>query len=201
MSTNAPAVEAIQQNVNEASRLLAKRLLPAQLNVGGAEGKKNGFYFNAWITRQGLHLSAMTAQAIANELYNAVVQDVQAVVPQLIWTVPPKALVARVSQNKPTQVGDNREASTFEQKAHEGDAALKAQKIQDEAKKRCQELVERFAPINHRRGVIKFDLRDTQQAAWRKRIAEAKDFTKLETEIRQEQKAIYTQQEKAAERI
>ncbi len=196
-------VLAVPPNISEGLTLLAKRLLPAKLKVEGAEGKKNGFYFTTFATRENLALSTMPSKAIADAFYRAVQEDCVQPRPQLIWDTPPKALLKRVEQNKnlPAKVADPREASSFEEKSHAADEALKQQKIQDQAKKVCQELVERFTPVNHRRGTVKFDLQAEKKSEWNARIAEAKNFTKLEAEIRQEQKKIYEALERAAERV
>ena len=186
----------------EVTSLLAKKLAPAKLKIDGPEGSKNAHVMNAWAIRQGIHRKfiSMTPQAIANEFYLAVVADVQSEYPQLVWITPPKALVKRFEkQSEPAKFGDNRETSAFEQKVREGERAAAAQKLQDEAKRRCQQLVERFTPVN-KRGLM-FGFRDEHQAAWRKRISATKDFVKLERVIQDEQRKIYESLERASERI
>ncbi len=202
MSTTPNAVE-VPPNIREATTLLAKRLSPAKLKVDGAEGKKNGFYFNSWVLRKGLALATMTGQAIADELYRAVQEDCIQQLPQLVWTTPPKSLLARAEQakNRPTTFGDTREASAFEERAHAGEEATKQQKLQEAAKKRCQALVSQFAPCDHRRGTIKFELRDSKQKEWRSKIEKTTDFIALEKAIVQEQRAIYQKLEKDAEKL
>ena len=199
MST-APQAVVVPPNIAEAQVLLAKRLLPAKLD---GSRKENGHVFNAWLIRQGKAglILSMTGAQIAETLYQAIQADVQSEHPQLAWTVPPRALTRHMEQAKPTAVGDTRELSDFESKVRASEKSDAERKAQEQAKKRCQELVERFAPINHRRGTLNFDLRDTKQAAWRKRIAEAKDFVALEKEIATEQRKLYEAAERAAERI
>jgi hypothetical protein len=203
MSTtpNVAAVE-VPPNIREATTLLAKRLLPAKLKVDGAEGKKNGFYFNSWVIRKGLALATMTGQAIADELYRAIQQDCTQQLPQLVWTNPPKALTTRTEQHKgPITRQDVRTASDFEAKVRQSEEADKAQRAQEAAKKRATELVDRFAPINHRRGVLNFELRDTKVAEWKKKIEKTTDFIALERAIADDQRAIYQKLERAAEKL
>ena len=205
MSTAPNAVAAIPEvppNISQGLTLLAKKLLPAKLNVADAAGKKNGHVFNSWAIAKGLRLPAMTAQAIAEEFYCAVQADCGQRFPQLVWDTPPRALAARVSQAKPAQVGDNREASSFEQKVRAGEKAAAAQEIQDEAKAEALEIVGNFRPLNHRSGRPNYTLEAEKKAEWRKRIAEHKgDFVTLKKQILQEQRKLYEAAEKAAERV
>lgn len=204
MSTtpNAVSVE-VPPNIREAMTLLAQRLAPAKLKVDGAEGKKNGFYFNAWVTSKGLVLATKTGQAIADELCRAVQTDCEQQFPQLVWANPPKKLLARVEQakNRPAKVADTRDASAFEDRVNAGKEALQKQKLQEEAKGRCQELVSSFCPCDHRRGSVKFELRDSKQKEWRSKIEKTTDFIALEKAIATEQRDIYSRLEKQAERV
>ena len=190
----------VPPNISGGLTLLAKRLLPAKLNVADAAGKKNGFYFNAWAIAKGLRLTAMTAQAIADEFYRAVQADVAQQFPQLAWDVPPKALT-RTQGEAPATRGDVKQTSAFEDRVQASRKADEVAAKQTAAQARCRTLVEQFAPTDHRRGTLKFDLRDTQQQGWRSRIASAKDFVKLEREIRDEQRKIYESLERAAEKL
>ncbi len=199
-----PNINSALERVNAGLLLLTKRLAPAKLKVDGEAGLTNSAYFKMWAVAKRLTFSGMTAQQIADEFYRAVQADCeQFPQSQLVWETPPKALTKRAEEatNRPAKVADPREASSFEEKSHAADEALKQQKIQDQAKKVCQELVERFTPVNHRRGTVKFDLQAEKKSEWNARIAEAKNFTKLEAEIRQEQKKIYEALERAAERV
>src|SRR6266481_6339115 len=100
MSTPNAVVVEVPPNIDGGLTLLANRLLPAKLKIDGAAGNKNGYVFNAWIIAKGLRPSKMTAQAIAEEFYQAVVEDVHQPLPQLAWEVPPKALMKRAEQSK-----------------------------------------------------------------------------------------------------
>ncbi len=199
-----PNINRVLENVNAAMLLLTKRLAPAKMKVEGAEGLKNSGYFKMWSIAKRMSFSGLTAEQIAEEFYHAVQADCeQFPQSQLVWETPPKALTKRAKEatNRPAKVADSREASSFEEKSHAADEALKQQKIQEAAKKTCQELVQRFCPIDHRRGSVKFELRESHQKDWNARIEKAKDFTKLETEIRNEQREIYAKLERSAEKL
>ena len=207
MSTAPNAVAAtpeVPPNISGGLTLLAKRLLPAKLKLTEADGKKNGHVFNSWAIAKGLRLSTMTPQAIADEFYKAAVADCEQPLPQLIWTVPPKTLLKRVEQSKapPTQqsVQNIDDLASRKRESEEADERIKAQEA---AKKRCQELIDRFIPTRSRRGVgvVDYNLQAKQQADWRKRLVSSKDFVKLEDEIRKEQRDIYEKLERASERI
>ena len=186
--------------LQQAGELHRKRLLPAVLKTDGVEGRKNAHVFNSWVIAKGLNLSAMTPQAISDQFYDAVVADVEAEHPQLLWEVAPKALLKRAEQTKgPVKVADPREASTFEQKIRTSEKSDAEQKAQEQAKRRCLGLVERFAPI--RRGRLQYDLRDTKQKEWRDQIAKAKDFISLERAIVKEQQETYDKLERAEQRL
>ncbi len=198
---NTPNAVAVS-NTNEGLALLTKRLSPAKLKVEGPEGKRNGFYFNTWAMRQGLALSTMTAQTIADEFYKAVQHDVVQPVPTLIWTTPPKTLLARVQGKGPKTHQDVRPvAGDYDTSA--ADKAGKEIKAQEAAKKACLGLVERFIPVRTRRGfgAVDHDLQSKTQRDWRDRIEKAKDFVTLEKEIRKESAALYEKLERASEKL
>jgi hypothetical protein len=199
--TNAAAVEALQLNLDKARELFAKRLLPAKLKVDGDEGIKNGRILKAWLVRKDLQgsLAAMSPQAIADELYRAVVADVQSELPQMAWVTPPRALTKRAEQKGPVKIADVREASSLEERVRASEVKDKQDKAQEQAKRRCLGLVERFSPI--KRGRLVYELRDSKQKEWREQIAKAGDFEKLEKALIQEQTAIYDKLERAEQRL
>jgi hypothetical protein len=193
---NTPNAAAVS-NINEGLTLLTKRLSPAKLKVEGPEGKRNGFYFNTWAMRQGLALSTMTAQAIADEFYKAVQHDVVQPVPTLIWTTPPKTLLARVQAKGPKTHQDVRPvAGDYDTSA--ADKANAAINAQEAAKKRCYGVVDRFTPVR-RGGVRAYAIQETKQKEWRAKIAKTTDFVTLESIIRAESEEIYAQLERAAQ--
>lgn len=199
--TNAAAVEALQQNLDKARALFANRLLPAKLRVDGDEGTKNGRILKAWLVRKDLQgsLASMSPQAICDELYRAIQDDVQQPLPQLVWEVPPKALTKRAEQKGPLKIADVREASSLEDRVRASEVKDKQDKAQEQAKRRCFGLVERFAPI--KRGRLVYELRDSKQKEWREQIAKAGDFEKLDKALIQEQTAIYDKLERAEQRL
>jgi hypothetical protein len=189
--------------------LYEKRILPAKLDNSKKDhlGRSlNALFFGRYLQTKGLSkepgnaFSTLSPQQISDLLYQATVDDCEKEKPELIWAVAPKTLTKRAEKGPSTRQ-DTRTAGDFEAKVRQSEEADKAQRAQEAAKKRATELVDRFAPINHRRGVLNFELRDSKQAEWRKRIAEAKNFEKLEVEIAKEQRDIYTKLERAAERV
>jgi len=196
MSTapNAVAATEIPRNISGGLTLLAQRLLPAKLHTAeDAAGKKNGFYFNAWVITKGMVLTgpdAMTAAAIADSFYQAVVADCQSALPQLVWVVAPKALTNRAEQNKPPATRLDAKAindlASRKKASEEADARIKAQEA---AKKRVIRLVEGFTPT--RRGVLKYSLRDEMQRKWKEQIAKSGDFVALESAIQAEVEKTY----------
>jgi hypothetical protein len=198
---NTPNAVAVPQNIAAGLELLTKRLLPAKLRVEGAEGKKNGYVLNAWAIRENLKLVTMKPQEIADAFYRAVQQDcAQFPQSQLMWEIPPKALT-REQSKAPSTRQDTRTAGDFEAKVRASEKIDEQRRAQAAARKRVTEIVDRFAPVNHRRGVMNYDLRDSKQKEWRKKIAEAKDFVALESAIRKESAEIYARLEKQAERV
>jgi hypothetical protein len=153
-------------------------------------------------TRQGLALNTMTAQAIADEFYKAVQHDVVQPAPTLIWTTPPKTLLARVQGKGPKTHQDVRPvAGDYDTSA--ADKVIAARKAQEAAKKACLGLVERFIPVRTRRGfgAVDHDLQSKTQKDWRNRIEKTSDYVTLEKEIRKESAAIYEQLERAGEKL
>jgi hypothetical protein len=197
MSTQATlaAPNPIQQGV----ALYDKRILPAKLDNSA---RHNGLFFGRYIHGKGLNANILSPEQISDLLYQATVEDCEKEKPELKWAVAPKALTKRAEQHKaPTTRPDARTVSNFEERVRASEKVDEQRRAQEAAKKRATELVDRFAPVNHRRGVMNYDLRDTKQKEWRKKIAEAKDFVKLEAEIAKEQRAIYEKLEKQAERV
>lgn len=196
MSTAPNAVVApnpIQQGV----ALYKERIRPAKLDEST---NHNGLFFGRYIHAKGLNANKLSPKQISDLLYQATVEDCEKEKPEIKWSTPPKALTKRASlQNKPTKVADPREASTFESKVRESEKADVERKAQEQAKKRCLGLVERFAPI--KRGRLVYELRDSKQKEWREQIAKAGDFEKLEKAIIQEQTAIYDKLERAEQRL
>jgi hypothetical protein len=188
-------------HIKEGMDLLKKRLRPAILvDDASASGNKNGFFFHHWFQSKGLNTRTMTAVAIAEEGYRAVQNDCTKATPELIWSVPPATLLKRAEQNKvPGARQDAREASTFEELAHAGDAANIQKTAQRQARARCEVLVERFVPT--RRGSIARDLQEKTRKDWTKRIENTTDHISLEKEIRKESASLYEQVEKAAEKL
>ncbi len=204
-ASNAVAAPEIPRNISGGLTLLAKRLLPAKLHTAeDAAGKKNGFYFNALVIAKGMVLTgpnAMTAAAIADSFYQAVVADCQSPLPQLVWVVAPKALTKR-AQSTPTTREDARNASTFEEKVRASEKDDAARRLQEQAKAEALEAVANFHPLNHRSGRLNYTVETEKKAEWRKRIVEHKgDFITLKKELLQEIRDLYRAAEKAAERV
>lgn len=202
MSTT-PNVVPVDPAIQAAWRLLEERIAPAKLLPSAAEG--NVAYLNGYFAEHRLRLSDMrTIGEIVDSLYAAILSDSKRAPKdrKLRWAVLPKLLQLEVEQaNQREKKQDTRDVSTFTDKVRAAEKKDVDDKAQAAAKKRCGELVERFAPLNHRRGTLNYDLRDTKQAEWRQQILTATDFETIEKQILAEQKKLYDAAERAAQRV
>ena len=213
MSTNA----AIQQpHVQVAIQLFRERL--AEL---GATIRDDNGVFGGWFGQKRLDTANMTAGAIADAMYAAVVADCERPPKDrlIAWSVPPRFLQKEIDQqnNRPANAQDPRKASSFEERVRASEKKDADDKAQAEAKQMALALVGQFTPTRGGRlawevpviaengkpvivdGKMKTKSVDALRADWHKRIADSKNSVKVLAEIRAEQAAIYTYFEKEFE--
>ena len=154
-----PAAPVVTPNpIQQGVALYDERILPAKLDNST---RNNGLFFGRYIHAKGLDAGKLSPQQISDLLHQATVEDCEKEKPELKWAVAPKALTKRAEQSKaPSTRQDARTAGDFETKVRASERDDAARRLQEQAKERAIELVQKFAPINHRRGTLNYDLRD-----------------------------------------
>lgn len=189
-------------HVQVAVQLFRERLLPAKI-------KEDNGVFGGWFASKRLNAGNMTAGAIADAMYDAVVADCERTPKdrQIVWLVPPKMLQREIDQqkNRPTNVQDVREAATFEAKVRESEKKDADAKTQAKAKKQAIELIERFCPTRRGRLVHEVPVGgktqsvDDLRATWTKWANEKDAIAALEA-IKTQQNSIYAYLEREESR-
>jgi hypothetical protein len=188
------------QNVIEGFNKFRERIKPASLVELGERGEANSKLLGTYVVSKGHVLSTMTADQIADVLFQAVSDD--SIITRLAWSVRPVKLLRYAENEKGINLPNARaDQDAFAARAKKAEADKEKQAAQDAAMKRIHASIASFQLLDRMGTRIMYGKTEQAQQKARefvkKRLAAGTDAVVIERAVRKYLADLYEEDERS----